>query len=112
MGVGERPFNCESVRERQERERKGSRKRETGTEGQNLPCIDLPGSVSFRAAGKVHSQPLRTSSVPSPGLCALQISALLLFPTTSGGSCCHYAHFTDKGSEAETIGNLLRLTQL
>lgn len=60
-----------SESERERREIKGSRKRETVTEGQNLPCIHLPGSVSFRP---VYSPLfLRISSVPSP-VCFADIS--------------------------------------
>lgn len=103
MGVGG-DLAIVSESERDRREIKRSRKRETVTGGQNLPCIDLPGSVSFRPVYK----PLFPLCQV---LCVLQISAFLLFPTISGDSFCGYVHFTDKENEAETIGNLLRLTQ-
>ena len=93
-----------SESERERREIKGSRKRETVTEGQNLPCQGVCPS----------DQSIARSSCEFPlcqALCVLQISAFLLFPTISGGSCCGYAHFTGKENEAETVVNLLTLTQ-
>lgn len=71
-----------SDRDRGEKEKEAEKER-WGLRAKIFHCIDLPGSVCFGAANKVHSQPLQTSSVPSPVLCALQISALLFFATTS-----------------------------